>query len=58
MKNGSNNFVSKYWNGDKAGEVFPNFELFLYFNIDVQPELVKNNFNDEKESLVLSKKCK
>ena len=44
--------------GDKEGEVFPNFELIPYFNMDVQPELVNNNFNDEKESLVLSKKCK
>ena len=41
--------------GDKEGEVtvFPNFELFPYFNIDVQPELVNNNFNDKKESLSL-----
>ena len=44
--------------GDEEGEVFPNFELLPYFNMDVQPELVNNNFNDEKESLVLSKKCK
>ena len=34
------------------GEVFPNFELLPCFNIDVQPELVNNNFNDEKESLI------
>ena len=33
---------------DEEGEVFPNFELFPYFNIDVQPQLVNNNFNDEK----------
>ena len=45
--------------GDEEGEVFPNFELFPYFNMDVQPELVTgNNFNDEKESLIFSKKCK
>ena len=44
--------------GDEEGEVFPNFELFPYFNIDVQPELVNNNFIDEKESLISSKKCK
>ena len=37
--------------GDEEGEVFPNFDLFLYFNIDVQPEQVNNNFNDENESL-------
>ena len=43
---------------DKDREVFPNFYLFPYFNIDVQPELVNNNFNDEKESLISSKKCK
>ena len=30
--------------GDEKGEVFTNFELFFYFNIDIQPELVKNNF--------------
>ena len=57
MKNGSNYFVSKY-TGDEEGEVFPNFESLLYFNIDVQPELVNNNFNDKKDSLILSKKCK
>ena len=48
--------------GNEEGEVFPNFELFPYFNIEVQPELVNNNFIDEKESLILSKnklkKCK
>ena len=44
--------------GDEEGEVFPNFELIPYFNIDVQPELVNNNFNDENESLISSKKCK
>ena len=38
--------------GDEEGEIFPNFELFPCFNIDVQPELVNNNFNDEKESLI------
>ena len=40
--------------GDKEGEVFPNFDLFnnLYFNIDVQPELVNNNINDKNESLI------
>ena len=43
---------------DEEGEVFPNFELFPYFNIDVQPELVNNNFNDENELLISSKKCK
>ena len=47
-----------YQSTSEEGEVFPNFELFPYFNIDVQPELVNNNFNDEKESLILSKKCK
>ena len=34
------------------GEIFSNFELLPCFNIDVQPELVNNNFNDEKESLI------
>ena len=34
------------------GEILPNFELLLCFNIDVQPELVNNNFNDDKESLI------
>ena len=34
------------------GDIFPNFELLPCFNIDVQPELVNNNFNDEKESLI------
>ena len=43
--------------GDEEGEVFQNFELFPQFNIDVQPGLVKINFNDEKESLISSKKC-
>ena len=38
--------------GDEEGEIFPNFELLPCFNIDVQPELVNNNFNDEKESLI------
>ena len=33
--------------GAEEGDVFPNFELFPYFDIDVQPELVNNNFNDE-----------
>ena len=27
--------------------MFPNFESLPCFNIDVQPELVNNNFNDE-----------
>ena len=43
---------------NEEGEVFPNFELFPYFNIDVQPELVNNNFNDRKEQPILAKKCK
>ena len=47
MKNGSNYFVSKYY-GDEEREVFPNFELLPYFNIDIQPVLVNNNFNSEK----------
>ena len=38
--------------GDEEGEIFPNFVLLACFNIDVQPELVNNNFNDEKESLI------
>ena len=25
--------------GDEEGEVFPNFVLFSYFSLDVQPEL-------------------
>ena len=33
-------------------EIFPNFELLPCFNIDVQPEMVNNNFKDEKESLI------
>ena len=33
-------------------EIFPNFELLPFFNIDVQPEMVNNNFKDEKESLI------
>ena len=40
--------------GDKEGEEFQHFELFPY----VQPELVNNNFNDKKGSLISSKKCK
>ena len=40
------------------GEVFRNFELFPYFNIVIQQELVNNNFTDEKGSLISSKKCK
>ena len=32
--------------------MFPNFELLPSFHIDVQPELVDNNFNDEKQSLI------
>ena len=36
----------------EEGEIFPNSELLPCFNIDVQPELVNNNFNDEKESLI------
>ena len=55
MKNGSNYFVSN--TGDGEGEVLPNFQLFPFFNIGVQPELINNNFNDEKEWLVSSKKC-
>ena len=43
---------------DEEGEVFQNFELFPYFNIDVQPELINNNFTDEKDTLISSKKCK
>ena len=39
-------------------QVFSNFLLFPYFNTDVQPELINNNFADEKESLISSKKCK
>ena len=38
--------------GDEEWKIFPNFELLPCFNIDVQPELVNNNFNDEKESLI------
>ena len=38
--------------GDKEGEIFPNFESLPCFNIDVQPELVNNNFSDEKKSLI------
>ena len=44
--------------GDKDGERFPNIELFPYFKINVQPELLNNSFNDEKVSLILSRKCK
>ena len=47
-----NYFVLKYWRRIEEGEIFPNFELLPCFNIDVQPELVNNNFNDEKESLI------
>ena len=32
--------------------MIPNFELLPCFSIDVQPELVNNNFNDEKELLL------
>ena len=32
-----------YQSTGEQGEVFPNFELFSYFNIDVQLELVNNN---------------
>ena len=41
------------WHLGEEGEIFPNFELLPRFNIDVQPELVNNNFNDENESLIL-----
>ena len=44
--------------GDEGGEAFPNFELFPCFNIDVHPELVNNNLNYEKESLISSNVCK
>ena len=44
--------------GDEEGEEFQNFELFPHFNINVQPELVNNNFTDEKGPLISSKKCK
>ena len=47
-----NYFVLKYWRRIEEEEIFPNFELLPCFNIDVQPELVNNNFNDEKESLI------
>ena len=58
MKNRSNYFVSKYWR--RRGRSILSFELliFHYFNIDVQPQLVNNNFNEENESLVSSKKWK
>ena len=38
--------------GNEEEEVFPNFEVFPYFDINVQPELVNNSFNDEKELLI------
>ena len=38
--------------GEEEREIFANFELFPYFNIDVQPELINNNFGDKKESLI------
>ena len=41
--------------GDEEGEVFQNFELFPHFNIDVQPELINNNFTDEKGPLYFIK---
>ena len=49
MENGSNKL---FCIEVEEGEIFPNFELLPCFNIDVQPELVNNNFNDEKESLI------
>ena len=51
MENGSNKLFRIEVLGEE-GEIFPNFELLPCFNIDVQPELVNNNFNDEKESLI------
>ena len=38
--------------------MFPNFELFPYFNINVQPLLVNDNSTDEKELRMSLKKCK
>ena len=32
--------------------IFPNFELLPCFNIDVQPGMVNNSFNAEKELLI------
>ena len=55
MENGSNKLfrIEEPWStGDEDGEIFPNFELLPCFNIDAQPELVNNNFNDKKESLI------
>ena len=51
MENWSNKLfrlLKNYCTGDEEGEIFPNFELLSFFNTDVQPELVNNNFNDEK----------
>ena len=54
MENGSNKLfrIEVLVLETKRREIFPNFEFLPCFNIDVQPELVNNNFNDEKESLI------
>ena len=53
MENGSNKlFHIEVLPRDEEGEIFPNFDILPCFNIGVQPELVNNNFNYEKESLI------
>ena len=53
MENGSNKlFHIEVLPRDEEGEIFPNFDKLPCFNIGVQPELVNNNFNYEKESLI------
>ena len=52
MKNGSNKLFCIDVLETKREKYFQNLSYFPYFNIDVQPELVNGNFNDEKESLM------
>ena len=43
--------ISRHLNYEE-GKIFANFQLLPYFNIYFQSELVKNNFNDKKESQI------
>ena len=55
MENGSNKFFYievLVLETKPRGEIFPILSYFPCFNVDVQPELVNYNFNDEKESLI------
>ena len=55
MENGSNKLFRTevlVLETTEEGEIFPNFELLPCFNIDVQAEMINNNFNDEKESVI------